>query len=231
MINFNSLFSKWTLLPFAILFLLLITSCSSSVATTSKTSVSNAPSTLTESVVQESEQKPEEGAENEEVVVNVHASYQLVPPNKRMNTAALVVQGVIKEISETSYNSDDGQPWDHKEDELILSLHTITISVEDSLKGEKVAGDDVDVTILGLSPLDKYATDIDHDLQVGQNVIVYINDTELNWKNNETRPKYMFISSPDASYKVQQADGLYHAVHGDEAPQSLEEIKAESRQK
>lgn len=230
MINFTSPLSKWTLFTIT-LSILFISSCSTNTVEIRKDLSNNEFLKSDEATVPESKQIQEK-VEEDEIVISVHASYQHVPPNERMNTATHVVQGIVREISETKYNSDDGKSWNHKDNELILSLHTITIDIENSLKGSKAGGDQIDITVLGLSPLDKYADESGHyHLKIGQDIIVYVNDTELIWKNNEKRPKYMFISSPDSSFMIKQSDGLYHNVHSDEKPKSLDELIDEASAK
>lgn len=233
----------FSILPFLMTLLLLLAGCQSYSASLSELSETKELSDIEETHStkiphpEHSEHShstkipnPEDSEHSEEVeMIAVSASYAEVLPEAKVETSDLIVLGLVKAVSPTKFNSDDGTQWESSSD-LVLPIHTITLSVKEILKGDQLQSDEIEITVIGSSPADeKVSSHTDHDIQVGQNIIAYLNNTSLIWKDGETRPKFIFITSPESSYKVELEDGLFYSHDENERPQLYEEILAEVR--
>ena len=139
----------------------------------------------------------------------MEASYVEYPIETMMTEADIIFLGRVAEVSETSWNQENGRYWDGG-----LPYHNLTFAVLQSIAGD--AQDDVSLTVIGNAQLDTDAVlESDYTLQIGDEVIVFARDTEFTWREPERVSAVMFIGSPETSVLSSGEDGLYHSINGD----------------
>jgi hypothetical protein len=109
----------------------------------------------------------------------------------------------VSSISHTQWNQDNGQIWyeeDNSQPRIDVSsplqLHYIDFEVNQLITDKLGTGDVVHVTIIGTSPLDG---DADHDLKIGDQVVVFAHSTELTWRNG-TKSIIQLMGFPGNAY-------------------------------
>lgn len=144
--------------------------------------------------------------------VTMEASYVEYPIETMMTEADIIFLGGVTEVSETSWNQENGRYWDGG-----LPYHDLTFAVIQSIAGN--VKDNFTLTVIGNAPADTDTVlESDHTLQIGYEVIVFARNTEFTWREPERVPAVMFMGSPETSVLIKGEDGLYHAINGDVYP-------------
>lgn len=141
--------------------------------------------------------------------IMMEASYVEYPIDTMMTEADSIFLGRVAEVSETSWNQENGRYWDGG-----LPYHELTFAVIQPIAGN--VKDNVSLTVIGNAPLDTDAVlESDHTLQIGDEVIVFARNTEFTWREPARVPAVMFMGSPETSVLSRGEDGLYHSINGD----------------
>lgn len=166
-----------------------------------------------------------------EVVVETHASYAKLSRVEMLKQSDAIVTGLVTNILPTRFNQDSGKVWEPKMNEveaIPLALHYVEVQIDavllDVVGLEKI----VTIAVLGTSPIES-ASQADHQLKHGDQVIVFLQFDELVWREG-SRPVWRFVGAPAESALVLQSDGLYHDGWRDESPLTVEELKEQIAQ-
>lgn len=206
--------------------------------------------------------------------IHVEFDYGLVTREQMIEQADIIFTGTVNHLSPTSWNQDSGQYWEIEMAEIVpeeevvvengeipdelrteggvrlsttlsaLPLHQITFADVRPIVDSVGLDETVVLIALGNSPADATTRPADHTLQVGDEVIVFARQTEMQWWDGAPpqllegqqgsyyevgqREVLMFANAPDASYLRLGEDGLYHAQYPsleyDQGPASLDEL-------
>lgn len=163
--------------------------------------------------------------------VRMEASYAEYPVETMMGEADLIFQGQVVSIGNTRWNQDNGRYWSDG-----LPYHIVTLSVIEPIVGEFVGDEEVELIVIGNSPLDSRQDTIlesENNLHSGDKIVVFARDTEFAWRQPERIPAIMFMGSPQTSVFIEAEDGLYHSIDGDaySVDGLIEEIQEERLQR
>ncbi len=172
-----------------------------------------------------------------------HACYAAISREEMIAQADVILVGKVTNVSPTRFNQDSGEYWDDADDadseSAVVPIHQIDMTVLQPIVDTLGVGDAVVVTVSGNSPLEQplgsaagliMAGSPSHNLEVGEQVIAFLGQTDLIWRDG-TRPVLMFMGFPAESYLVLRSDGLYHDDWLDKEPVSLEALIAQVAQK
>lgn len=152
--------------------------------------------------------------------------YIFMSPNEMMEQADAIFMGTVSGISPTRWNQDSGEPYPCEPlGDCPLELHYIEVQITRPLVDTIGLGETITLTVLGASPLD--VSEAEHDLQVGDQALFFVRQTEVGWRGGETRPAIMFMTAPGSSYFKYGDDGLYHYTGPEPATYTLEELIAQ----
>ncbi len=156
------------------------------------------------------------GAEAVSTVIIQHTSSERLTREVMIGTANTIFVGQITHISPTSWNQNSGDFWNDG-----FLLHTIDIQILQFIAAQDIVSDEqtITITVLGNSPIE---TPNDDHLQVGEQGIFFIKETEIAWKEGN-KVVNSFLGVPSDSYFLLGGDGLYHG-RANETPVSLEEL-------
>lgn len=140
--------------------------------------------------------------------VQTDAIYAGYSPTQMMSESDVIFAGTVKDISASSWNQDSKNPWSDG-----LVYHTIEMELITSVVGEFSTDNPiVTLTVIGSSPVER--EDTDHNLQVGDEVMVFARDTEFAWREGGRIPATMFLGMPSQSAWLKNKDGYYEAPDG-----------------
>lgn len=149
--------------------------------------------------------------------------------DEMIDQADMVFQGLVEEISTTRFNQESGGYWEGGR-----PFHTITFKVLRLIAGSIDVNQEVTVTTWGNSPAEEMVlvqtnegeayphSDVGHDLQPGDIVIVFANQRSVMWREGK-RETLSFVGVPFESYFRLQEDGRYLSRPDDE-PVEIEEL-------
>ena len=163
--------------------------------------------------------------------VHTEATYVELSLDQRVEGASIVAVGKVTDISETLWNQDNGQYWEEPSDDggtiyTAISYYTVDIEVSQFVVADV---ESATITVVGVG--DSVAVGEGQDganggLEVGDEVIVFAQRTELAWRGEQTRPILELMGVPTESYLIKGADGLYHSNNSSQAAISLDELMA-----
>lgn len=150
-----------------------------------------------------------------------HNLYVAFTPEQMYALSDGVFIGKVTGFSSTKWNQDNGEYWEYissadssPADSTPLQYHQIEFrvlkTIVDDINLDKKT---VVVTATGNSPLDGKP---DHDLQVGDKVVVFVMKTDLSWRNG-TREILRFVNAPSLSYLKEQADGRFKGLSAEQS--------------
>jgi hypothetical protein len=166
----------------------------------------------------------------------VYAPYPSVPmgvymteSNESMiDKADAILVGRVTAISPSSWNQDSGEPWQHEEganNPSPLILHTIELEVIEPIIDDIGLGSTITITVLSSSPVDPSPSEVAHDLQVGDETVIFVRQTDIAWRDG-TRPATLLVGYPRDAHYIKGNDGLYHRKK-DSKPVPLGQLIAE----
>lgn len=144
-----------------------------------------------------------------ETRIEQHVSYVGFPYEQQIGYADIIFAGKLINISATRWNQDSGEYWEKTSlDEAIpLQYHTLTFEVSKIIidKIGSTNQNTIEITVLGISPLDGKA---DHELSLGDSVVVFAQKTNLAWRNNnQTMSVLEIVTSPSLAFFIQEKSG------------------------
>lgn len=132
--------------------------------------------------------------------------------DEMVSRADVIFVGRVSSISKTQWNQDSGEIWydgpntqPGPDESSPLQLHYIDFDVVEPIIDTVGLGKTVRVMVLGTSPFDGEA---DHDLKMGDQVIVFTRSTELTWREGK-KPIIQLMGPPVNSYLKQEVGGSY----------------------
>lgn len=157
-----------------------------------------------------------------QILVVQSASYKEIPLEQMYKDADWIYVGKITNISSTRWNQDNGEYWNDEAatGETALQIHTIEVEIIQFLVDDIGQEETVQITVLGLSPSDR--TQADHDLKIGDQVILFTQKREIAWRDG-TKTVIGLMGAPSYSYFILGEDGLYSGALLAE-PTSLQEV-------
>jgi hypothetical protein len=164
-----------------------------------------------------------ESQTTEEFTVIQEASYVAISLEALYIDSQLIVVAEVTDISSTSWNQDNGEFWDDEgtTGETAFQVHTVHVQINQAILNEISAGNTVELTVIGPSPTDNPLAG-DHDLMVGDQVMVFARQNEIAWRGG-TKTVVYFVGPPFDSYFTLEEDGLFHGNLLDE-PTSLQDL-------
>ena len=146
--------------------------------------------------------------------VRQESPYLGLTREQMIDKAGIILVGKVTDISATSWNQDNGEPWYDQATGFGLQLHYVALDVVQPIVDTIGLGKQLTIVILGPSPLDGHSDD---DLKVGDQAIFFAATTELAWREEQRRPIIELLTyPPDATFKLGD-DNLYEGI-------SLEEM-------
>lgn len=159
--------------------------------------------------------------------VSVHTSYAEVPVDEQIEKADVIVAGTVTDISKTQWNQDSGEYWEEvvthegvEQPRVAVAYYTINVSTEQPLIAEESLSNNVEVTIVGMSPLNE--REAKFPIAVGNKVVILATQSEMAWRDGQ-RSILKFLSAPEASLFQQGEDGLYR-INLDKQGVTFEEL-------
>jgi hypothetical protein len=142
-------------------------------------------------------------------------SYVWISQEERLDRADAILVGEITSVSETFWNSNSGEPWEpgipSSEDQdrpVDLLIHTLRVEVDQVIVDQLGVEKSIELTVIGNSPLDGLEW-ADHDLQVGDKVVMFIEEGEMAWEGG-MKTVLRLVGLPIHSYYKQGDDDLYY---------------------
>jgi hypothetical protein len=164
--------------------------------------------------------------------VTFETSYAQVPIEQQIDQADVILIGVIADISATQWNQDSNEYWEEvvkgtdpengdpiEYIDSALPFYTIKLTVKSSIVSDEKPGENVEVTVVGVSPIG----DSEYPIRVGDETVVFAKRSQLEWREGK-RPILMFMGSPETSQFWLGEDGLYHTQNQKEEPITLEQL-------
>jgi hypothetical protein len=157
------------------------------------------------------------------------AVYVFLTQDEMIDRADAIFAGTIVEISPTRWNQDSGEYYPPKQGiDYPMPLHEIEVQVTRPIIDTIGLGETVTVTVVSASPVDaRSSDDVEHDLKVGDEVVMFVGQTELAWRGGGRKPVILFMSAPDISYLKLGSDGLYHGGGPEKRDYLLDDLIAE----
>lgn len=144
--------------------------------------------------------------------VEQHASYINLSYENLINQSDIILVGTLSEISPSKWNQDSGEYWSDDSNPRLatpVEFHMLKFNISKTII-DKIGINDqptIDITVLGVSPLDGNA---DYSLAVGDNVVVFANKTELIWRGGQTKPIIEVATAPSFDFFIKSTkDGLF----------------------
>ena len=137
--------------------------------------------------------------------------YEALSSDERTRRSDAIVQGSVISISETKWNQDANEYWeDQSEDGTTLytaiPFYEVEVAVADILKGS--VKESFTLVVLGMSPYNVGK----ESLSVGDDVRVYVRETELTWRGGESRTVLMTVGNPHTSILLNRGDGTFREI-------------------
>ncbi len=157
-------------------------------------------------------------------------SYIAISDEDMARKSQWIVVGKVDEVSVTRWNQDSGEEWKNDPDKpgepgepAALQIHQIRLLCEQNLIGGECPARELTVTVIGASPLEP---DADYALRSGDSVVAFLQETDLAWREGNSKRVLYFAAAPYQALYVQGADGLFRRAQ-DEGQQaySLEQLR------
>lgn len=135
--------------------------------------------------------------------VVVRALYPTMTDRALANRSQVAFEGRVVSVAPARWNSDAGTRWTAgAKGAGPAAYHEVTFRVTRSIRGQ--AGRTVTITVVGNSPAGSVDGSLagrpDHDLKVGDSVLVLATGGTMAWSDGSTRPTLRFAGAPMASY-------------------------------
>ena len=150
-------------------------------------------------------QEPEATATPTIQIIQLY-SFVSIGREEMIDQSDAIFLGRVTDISPTRWNQDSGEEWVDSESGSGLQYHTIEFEMFERFVDTLGLGRQVTITALGISPLEGSA---DHDLQLGDQAVIFAVARDLAWRGGTTRPIVRLTNAPTESYYIQKDDGLY----------------------
>jgi matrixin len=134
--------------------------------------------------------------------VVVHALYAGMSDRQLANLSQVAFEGTVVSVAAARWNSDAGTRWTAGANGAWpAAYHKVTFRVTRSIRGH--AGRTATITVMGNSPAGSIDGSLagrpDHNLKVGDSVLVLATPGSMAWSDGTTRPTLRFAGAPMAS--------------------------------
>ncbi|HQF69951.1 MAG TPA: hypothetical protein PLH39_01590 [Promineifilum sp.] len=152
---------------------------------------------------------PEDG----ETGIVLSSEYISLASDEMIDQADLVFQGQVTAISTTQFNQESGAYWDEGR-----PYHTITFQVLRPIVDTINVGQELTVTVWGNNPTEESVpveqngqeirifSNAEHDLQVGDTVIAFVERRELMWREGKHEALVLLGVPSESYYRLQAGD-------------------------
>lgn len=156
---------------------------------------------------------------------HTEATYTELTLEQRMEQATIIVAGTVTNVSGVLWNQDNGEYWEEDSEDggtiyTGTAYYTVDIEVDQFIAGS------AETNVLTVTAIGDTPDQASGELVVGNEVVVFAQQTDMAWRGGGTRPILELMGVPTESYLVKGNDGLYHPANETQGSLSLEDLLA-----